>query len=104
MGARRDARRARARGVEWRCGPCLRALSSAPLENNRPSLLSLSLLRAARFADGLPALPYAYDALEPWIDAKTMEYHRDKHPAKYVDNLNKALAGKTPVSLARLQV
>jgi len=41
----------------------------------------------------LPALPYAYDALEPHIDAQTMHIHHDKHHQAYVDNLNKALAG-----------
>jgi Fe-Mn family superoxide dismutase len=41
----------------------------------------------------LPKLPYAYDALEPHIDAKTMQIHHDLHHKAYVDNLNKALAG-----------
>ena len=41
----------------------------------------------------LPALPYAFDALEPYVDAKTMEIHHDKHHAAYVNNLNKALEG-----------
>ena len=41
----------------------------------------------------LPKLPYAYDALEPHIDARTMEIHHGKHHQAYVDNLNKALAG-----------
>src|SRR5689334_18919866 len=41
----------------------------------------------------LPKLPYAFDALEPYIDAKTMEIHHDKHHAAYVNNLNKAVAG-----------
>lgn len=39
----------------------------------------------------LPQLPYSYDALEPWIDARTMEIHHGKHHQGYVDNLNKAL-------------
>jgi superoxide dismutase len=39
----------------------------------------------------LPDLPYAHDALEPHIDAKTMEIHHGKHHAAYVNNLNKAL-------------
>ncbi len=41
----------------------------------------------------LPPLPYAYDALEPYIDAQTMQIHHDKHHQAYVDNLNKAIAG-----------
>src|SRR5947209_4523350 len=40
----------------------------------------------------LPPLPYAYDALEPHIDAQTMQIHHDKHHRAYVDNLNKAWA------------
>lgn len=39
----------------------------------------------------LPPLPYAFDALEPYIDARTMEIHHGKHHAAYVNNLNKAL-------------
>src|SRR6266478_7685881 len=42
----------------------------------------------------VPPLPYAFDALEPHIDARTMEIHHDKHRAAYVTNLNKALEGQ----------
>jgi len=41
----------------------------------------------------LPDLPYAHDALEPHIDAKTMEIHHGKHHNAYTDNLNKAIEG-----------
>jgi Fe-Mn family superoxide dismutase len=41
----------------------------------------------------LPALPYAYDALEPHIDLLTMQIHHDKHHQAYVTNLNNAIAG-----------
>src|SRR5271167_2093635 len=41
----------------------------------------------------LPPLPYAFDALEPYIDAQTMEIHHDKHHGAYVTNANAALAG-----------
>ena len=41
----------------------------------------------------LPALPYAYDALEPHIDARTMEIHHSKHHNGYTNNLNNAVAG-----------
>jgi Fe-Mn family superoxide dismutase len=41
----------------------------------------------------VPPLPYSFDALEPYIDAKTMEIHHDKHHGAYVTNVNKALEG-----------
>lgn len=50
----------------------------------------------------LPALPYAFDALEPYIDAQTMQIHHDKHHQAYVDNLNKAIAG-TPAENKTLE-
>lgn len=46
----------------------------------------------------LPALPYAFDALEPYIDAKTMEIHHDKHHAAYTTNFNKALEGQAALA------
>ena len=42
----------------------------------------------------LPTLKYSYDALEPFIDAKTMETHHSKHHKTYVDRFNAAIAGK----------
>jgi Fe-Mn family superoxide dismutase len=61
----------------------------------------------SRLGYELPKLPYAFNALEPHIDAKTMEIHHDRHHAAYVDNLNKALASyaelkrKDPITLLR---
>lgn len=54
----------------------------------------------------LPPLPYAFDALEPHIDAQTMEIHHDRHHATYVQKLNDAVAGtefenKAPEDLIR---
>ena len=50
----------------------------------------------------LPPLPYSFDALEPYIDAKTMEIHHDKHHNAYVTNVNKAL--ESAPDLAKLSV
>ncbi len=50
----------------------------------------------------LPPLPYAFDALEPHLDAQTMQIHHDKHHAAYVNNLNKAVAGRP--ELAKMTV
>jgi superoxide dismutase, Fe-Mn family len=44
-------------------------------------------------AHQLAPLPYGFDALEPYIDARTMEIHHDKHHAAYTNNLNKAIEG-----------
>jgi Fe-Mn family superoxide dismutase len=49
-------------------------------------------------AFSLPELPYAYQALEPVIDARTMEIHHSKHHAAYTNNLNAALEGNTAAS------
>ena len=53
-------------------------------------------------AFSLPKLPYAHDALEPYISKKTLEFHYGKHHQAYVNNLNKAMAGKPAASLASL--
>ncbi|MBE7504413.1 MAG: superoxide dismutase [Verrucomicrobiales bacterium] len=50
----------------------------------------------------LPALPYPKEALEPHIDALTMEIHHGRHHKAYVDNLNKALAGNTALEAKAL--
>ena len=44
-------------------------------------------------AHELPALDYAYDALEPHFDARTMEIHHSKHHNTYITNMNAAIAG-----------
>jgi superoxide dismutase, Fe-Mn family len=54
----------------------------------------LTLKETKFMAYELPALPYPKDALEPHIDAQTMEIHHGKHHNAYVTNLNKAIAGK----------
>ncbi|KKU64290.1 MAG: Superoxide dismutase [Candidatus Amesbacteria bacterium GW2011_GWA1_47_16] len=47
----------------------------------------------------LPSLPYSFDALEPYIDAATMEIHHARHHGTYVKNLNDSLPGKTDSDL-----
>ena len=66
-------------------------LASAALAT-LPSIMAQTTPAAAAASDAftLPPLPYAYDALEPFIDAQTMQIHHDKHHAAYVANLNKA--------------
>ena len=50
----------------------------------------------------LPDLPYAYDALTPYMSAETLQFHHDKHHLAYVDNGNKAIAG-TPYESMSLE-
>jgi Fe-Mn family superoxide dismutase len=49
-------------------------------------------------AHEVPPLPYAYNALEPYIDEQTMQLHHDKHHAAYVNNLNAALEGQAALA------
>jgi Fe-Mn family superoxide dismutase len=68
----------------------------------RTSFFAIALALTALTASAqytLPALPYANNALEPHIDAQTMEIHHDRHHKAYVDNLNKAVAGKPEASM-----
>jgi Fe-Mn family superoxide dismutase len=51
----------------------------------------------------LPKLPYAYNALEPHIDARTMEIHHTKHHQTYINNLNKALEGQADLQNKSLE-
>lgn len=52
----------------------------------------------------LPELPYSYDALEPYIDARTMEIHHTRHHAAYTTNLNTLIEGTSAVGLSIEQV
>jgi Fe-Mn family superoxide dismutase len=54
-------------------------------------------------AHTLPTLPYAFNALEPHIDALTMEIHSQRHHKAYVDNLNKALEGHTELAAKSIE-
>jgi len=65
-----------------------------------PAIAALTpdLAKAAAEPFALPPLPYAYDALEPHIDAKTMQIHHTGHHAAYVRNLNAAVAGRTELA------
>lgn len=59
----------------------------------RPESEYKSKLEDTHVAFTVPPLTYGFDALEPYIDARTMEIHHDKHHGAYVTNLNKALEG-----------
>src|ERR1700687_6262835 len=76
-------------------------LLRAGTANNSDSNLTLE---EKPVAFTLPPLPYSFDALEPYIDAKTMEIHHDKHHGAYVTNLNKALDGQANLQAKSLAV
>jgi Fe-Mn family superoxide dismutase len=56
-----------------------------------------------KMAYELPKLPYAYDALEPHIDARTMEIHHSKHHQAYVNNTNAALEGQSELAAKSIE-
>lgn len=66
--------------------------------------MTLPLMELSSMPYTLPALPYAYDALEPHFDAQTMEIHHARHHQTYVNNLNAALAdaGVEPMPVEQL--
>jgi len=68
------------------------------------AIATAAALPAAANAYAVPDLPYAYEALEPYIDAPTMKFHHDKHHATYVANINKATEGKDEVDILDLQL
>lgn len=59
--------------------------------------------KGVKMAFELPPLPYAEDALEPHIDARTMSIHHDKHHAGYTNNLNKALEGHSDLAAKSIE-
>lgn len=68
---------------------------SVPEPNPNPVAVAAAQAGGAKpvVVHQLPKLPYAYTALEPYVDARTMEIHYDKHHRAYVKNLNDAVAG-----------
>src|SRR6195256_6599340 len=68
----------------------------------RPANL-INTLKRRIMAFTVPPLPYAFDALEPYIDKQTMEIHHDKHHAAYVTNLNKALESQPDLQSKSLE-
>ena len=85
--------------------------SSSPLDSgaSRRDFFAKTLAAGAAIAAPavsnayeVPDLPYAFEALEPYIDAPTMKIHHDKHHATYVANINKAMEGKDEVPILDL--
>src|SRR5471032_2894332 len=79
------------------------ALASAALATLPGAIAQTNSTAPAAAPSGpftLPPLPYAYDALEPFIDAETMHVHHDKHHAAYVANLNKAVTTGLPTTVS----
>jgi Fe-Mn family superoxide dismutase len=74
-------------------GQALFPMADLPGTPIDPGPLCIDHLETRVMAYTLPPLPYAFDALEPHIDARTMEIHHDKHHNAYVTNLNNAIAG-----------
>ncbi|MGJ5819136.1 superoxide dismutase [Paludibaculum fermentans] len=67
------------------------------------ALPAISSAQVKPSAFTLPRLPYPVDALEPYIDARTMEIHHGKHHQAYVDNLNKALSAHPELAQSGVQ-
>src|ERR1039458_9891108 len=65
--------------------------------------IKTSVLQNMTYQYELPPLPYPKEALEPHIDALTMEIHHDRHHKAYVDNLNKAIAGNAALEAKSLE-
>ncbi len=70
-----------------------RNVSARPCKTTRSKKITIAPIYEATYPFSLPELPYAFDALEPYIDKETMEIHHNKHHQAYVNNLNAALKG-----------
>src|SRR5205823_7235568 len=83
-----------ARAVHLSRGPPPRSeRSGRPMAQSVKDRTTSQTAKERTMAHSLPPLPYEFGALEPHIDAQTMQIHHDKHHQAYVDNANKALEG-----------